>query len=199
MKPHDIGKAYDQITHLWENDGFARSDAVEQHKRAIAFTKAKGRALNVGCGCSGHIMKLLTEEGFVPEGLDVSKKMIALAREKLPEIAFSHGDICEWEISRTYHFITAWDSLWHIPLSQQEAVLEKLISALNPDGVLIFSFGGTDARDEHANHFMGPEVYYATLGVQGYLQLILNLGCYCRHLEYDQHPRSHAYMIVQKA
>ncbi len=37
MNPHDIGKAYDQITHLWETEGFNRNSGIDQHKRAIAF------------------------------------------------------------------------------------------------------------------------------------------------------------------
>ena len=64
--------------------------------------------------------------------------------------------------------------------------------------MLIFSFGGTEEPDEHTNELMGPEVYYATLGTNSYLKLIADGGCICMHLEYDQYPESHAYMIVKK-
>ena len=84
MKPEDIGKAYNQISHLWERDDFNRSNGVEQHKRAITFVKNRGNALDVGCGCTGRFIELLLNKGFNPEGIDISKKMIKLAEKKHP-------------------------------------------------------------------------------------------------------------------
>lgn len=199
MNPQEIGQVYDKITHLWEREDFNRKNGIEQHKRALAFVKNKGKALDVGCGCTGRFIDLLQSEGFSPESVDVSEKMISLARERHPNIVFHHQDICEWNIEEKYDFITAWDSIWHIPLKQQEKVLAKLVSSLNRGGVLIFSFGGTDEQGDHTDNFMGPEVYYSTLGTNGFLNLLMNLGCICRHLEYDQYPKLHTYLIVQKA
>jgi predicted TPR repeat methyltransferase len=140
----------------------------------------------------------LLATGFSPEGLDISEKMVTLARKRHPNVIFYHQNLCEWTPPKSYDFISAWDSIWHIPLSQQVKVLTKLISHLNPQGVFIFSCGGTDQTSEQRNEHMGPEVYYASLGINGFLQLFLELGCICRHLEYDQYPELHTYFIVQK-
>jgi hypothetical protein len=51
--------------------------------------------------------------------------MIKLARQRHPDITFYHADICKWDFPRTYDFISAWDSIWHLPLSEQELVLQK--------------------------------------------------------------------------
>lgn len=198
MKPSEIGKAYDQITHLWEDDKFDRNNGIEQHKRAIAFVKNKGKALDVGCGPTGRFMDLLLQEGFKPEGVDVSTEMLSLAQQKHPNIQFHRQDICQWNLPDTYDFITAWDSIWHIPLDQQENVITKLITGLNPNGIFIFSCGGTDEESSHTDDFMGPEVYYSSLSINGFTQLFLNLNCTCRHIEYDQYPELHTYFIVQK-
>lgn len=198
MDPSDIGKAYNQITHLWETDEFNGSNGIEQHERAIAFLNSRGPALDVGCGCSGRFIDLLLSKGFEPEGIDVSPEMVRLARKKNPDINIHQEDICKWEITKKYDFITAWDSIWHVPLDQQELVITKLISSLNSNGVLIFTCGGTDKRSELKDDFMGPEVYYSTLGMNAYLNLFSSLGCICRHLEYDQYPELHTYFIVQK-
>jgi len=199
MNPKDIGSAYDQITHLWEREGFNRDNGIDQHKRAIGFIESRGKVLDVGCGCTGRFIDLFQQEGFSYEGLDISEKMIQLARQRNPEIRFHHHDICEWEASEKYDFISAWDSIWHIPLAQQEEVITKLVSALNTGGVLIFSFGGTAEPGDHRDDTMGPEVYYSTLGTNGFLALFNRLSCICRHLEYDQYPELHTYLIVQKA
>ncbi len=124
--------------------------------------------------------------------------MLHLAKQKHPDVTFHHQDICQWQPLEKYDFITAWDSIWHIPLVQQESVMTKLIGSLNKGGVLIFSFGGTDEPGEHTDSFMGPEVYYSTLGTNGFVSLLMKLGAVCRHLEYDQHPELHTYLIVQK-
>lgn len=199
MNPSDIGEAYNQITHLWESENFNRLNGIKQHERAIAFVKSRGKALDVGCGCTGRFIDLLLSNGFNPEGVDISKKMIKLAKKRHPEIIFHHQDICNWNVPQKYDFITAWDSIWHIPLNQQENVLTKLVSSFNANGVLIFSFGGTDEQSEHKDAFMGREVYYSTLGINGFLKLFIALGCICRHFEYDQYPELHTYLIVQKA
>lgn len=199
MKPTDTGKAYDQITNLWTRDEFNSDNGIEQHKRAIAFAKNKGKALDVGCGCTGRFIDLLLAEGFSPEGVDISTNMLELARKRQPEVNFYHEDICQWNPPEQYDFITAWDSIWHVPLEEQKNVLNKLVSALNPEGILIFSAGGTEEEGFITDDAMGPEVYYSSLGIHGFLNLFVDLGCVCRHLEFDQYPELHLYFIVQKA
>lgn len=198
MNPDEIGKAYDQITKLWESKDFNRGNGIEQHKRAITFVENRGKALDVGCGCTGRFIDLLLEEKFTPEGMDVSEKMISLARQRHPEIVFHHKDICTADIPETYDFITAWDSIWHVPIDSQENVLKKLIASLNSQGVLIFSCGGLENKAQHTDDYMGQTVYYSTLGINGFLSLFIKLGVLCRHLEFDQYPESHAFFIVQK-
>ncbi|WP_182989416.1 MULTISPECIES: hypothetical protein [unclassified Massilia] len=65
--------------------------------------------------------------------------------------------------------------------------------------MFIFSTGGLDAPAEHVDSTMGPEVYYGSLGIPGLLAVIGDAGCVCRHLEFDQHPQKHLYIIVQRS
>ena len=201
MKPEQIGKAYDQITHLWQSDDFNRENGIEAHRRALSFVKTKGKALDIGCGCTGRFFDLMLSEGFTPEGLagiDMSDRMLALARQRHPDVELFKADICTHQLSQRFDFITAWDSIWHIPLSEQRNVLTKIVDSLNKGGVFIFSFGGTAEEGEHTDNFMGPEVYYSSLGTNGFLSLFLELGCAIRHLEFDQYPELHTYLIVEK-
>ena len=198
MNPKLTGEAYDQITHRWMRDTFNNKNGIDQHKRAMAFVESFGIALDVGCGCNSRFLEYLTRKGFVYEGLDVSEEMISLARKQNPDVVFHHEDICEWENTQKYDFITVWDSIWHVPLEMQEHVIFKLVSTLNPNGVLIFSFGGTEEPGEHTNELMGPIVYYSTLGSNAYFQLVSKMGCVIRHFEFDQYPEPHAFIIAQK-
>jgi RimJ/RimL family protein N-acetyltransferase len=143
-------------------------------------------------------MGLLSKHGFRTDGLDASTAMIALARDRHPEARLFHVDICRWELPRKYDLIVAWDSTWHVPLAQQEMVLLKLCRGLAAGGVLVFTTGGTDAPSEKQDSCMGPPMYHATLGIPKTLHVLTEAGCACRHLEYDQHPELHVYVVAQK-
>ena len=197
ISPRDIGSAYDRITHLWESDEFDVTNGIAQHERAIAFANNRGKALDVGCGCTGRFINLLLDNNFQPEGVDVSQEMIKLVRQKHPDIVFHHQDVVEWNVPGKYDFITAWDSIWHVPLDKQTSVLNKLIASLNAGGVFVFSCGGTSSPNEHIDDAMGVDVYYSSLGVNETLKLCLSAGCICRHVEYIQYPELHTYFIFE--
>jgi len=198
MKPTETGDSYDKIADKWESDTFDRSNGIPQHEHALKFLNRKGNALDVGCGCNGRIIDLLIQHGLEVEGLDVSSEMITRARKRHPEVIFHHRDICVWDLPGKYDFISAWDSIWHVPLNQQEALMMKLSEALKPGGIMIFTTGGLDQESEHRDANMGPEVYYGTLGIPRTLELLRECRLICRHLEYDQYPEMHLYLIAQK-
>lgn len=198
MLPNEIAQSYDQIAEHWSSDSFPHSNGIAQHERAIAFLPQKRRAFDVGCGSSGRIIDLLLQQGFAVEGMDISPRMLALAQQRHPTVTFHHADICQWVLPRTYDLISAWDSIWHLPLAAQVPVMTKLFQGLTPGGVCIFTTGGVDAPGEKVDFAMGVPMYYSVLGIPQTLRLIDACGCVCRHLEYDQYPESHLYLIVQK-
>ncbi|MEN3943738.1 class I SAM-dependent methyltransferase [Prosthecobacter sp. SYSU 5D2] len=204
MTPRQTAETYDKIASFWSGEEFNRANGIAQHRRALHFVTmgkegSSRQALDVGCGSSGRMVELLLAEGFEVEGMDVSAEMLRLARARHPGVTFHLADICTWELPQRYDFISAWDSLWHAPLAEHEGILHKLCGGLNPGGVLIFTSGGLDASEERCHELMGEPVYHATLGLPRILELVAGAGCVCRHLEYDQHPELHVYLIVQKS
>jgi len=198
MTPEETAENYDQLAHYWNGSELDRANGIEQHCRALKFLKNKKCALDVGCGSSGRIIDYLLGAGFDVEGIDISAEMIRLAKERHPKVDFHQADICEWDLSKSYDFISAWDSIWHIPLSEQESIIRRLCSALKSDGVLIFTTGGVDEPGECSNPFLGVPLYHATLGIPKLLEILLSCDCVCRHLEYDQYPEEHLYLIAQR-
>ncbi|MDX2099486.1 MAG: class I SAM-dependent methyltransferase, partial [Leptolyngbyaceae cyanobacterium bins.59] len=191
MRPDEVAQSYDQIANVWNSEAFPRTDGVKQHERAIAFVKERQYALDIGCGCSGRIIDLLMGYGFSVEGIDISGRMIELAKQRHPDVTFHHADICNWPFPRTYNFISAWDSIWHLPLQDHEMVLKRILQALTPQGICIFTAGGLDAPTEKVDFAMGPQMYYSVLGIPKMLKVLSDTGCVCRHLEYDQYPEQH--------
>ena len=196
-----IACAYDGLAERWLDDSFNQANGIAQHERALTFLGdgGGGWALNVGCGCNTRLNPLMRARELQIEGIDISERMLALAKVADPAVILHHADAVTWQAERRYRFITAWDSIWHVQLAQQAALLRKLMDALEPGGVFIFSMGGLDAPAEHVDDAMGPSVYYASLGISGLLALIGEAGGICRHLEFDQYPLKHLSIVVQKA
>ena len=198
MQPAEIADSYDSIAHQWLEPHLA-TNGIRQHEHALKFRPAGGRALDVGSGCNDRFLRLLMAHEYEVEGLDVSAKMIALAKARHPEVTFYHADVCEWTPPRQYDFITAWDSIWHVPLERSESVLRKLCGALAPGGVFIWTTAGLDGPEVKRDSAMGPPMFYSVLGIPKTLAIISEAGCVCRHLEFDQLPEKHVFLIAQKA
>ncbi len=197
MRPDEIGRSYDAITHVWQEPRM-QSVGMSQLERALGFATARRYALDIGCGCNGRFIDRLLADGFHVDGVDISEKMVALARQRHPDVTFHRADICEWDLPRKYDLILAWDSIWHVPLEAHVSVLQKICEGLTPNGVCLFTMGGLDAPEEKTDACMGPPMYYSTPGIPKTLDLLARCGCVCRHLEYDQYPEPHLCVIAQR-
>ncbi len=122
--------------------------------------------------------------------------MIEFAKSLHPQAKFESVDICKWDVSAEYDLIVAWDSIFHLPLGEQQPVVAKLCRALKREGIMIYTFG--DALGDHLSSWHNDEFYYSSIGIEGNMKVIMENGCQCRHLELDQYPEKHVYMIVKR-
>ena len=198
MRPEETGSHYDRIAHWWMEKHTDSTYGMAALERAIRFTQIRSAALDVGCGSSGRFIDGFVREGFAASGVDVSKEMIALAEKRNPQAIFYAADICTWQLPQTYDLITAWDSTFHLPVGEQEPVLKKMCAGLNSQGVLLFTCGGGSRSGEISGGFQGETFEYSTLGVDAFLRRVAEAGCGCKHVEYDQYPDNHVYIIAQK-
>jgi SAM-dependent methyltransferase len=199
MDPQETRKNYDQIASWWLKEMQGSTYGIAALERALRFVGDGRFALDVGCGCEGRFFRMLLGHGFNYTGLDISEEMVALAAQRHPTVSFAAGDICTWPLPRPYDLITDWDSLFHLPLESQEPVLLKLCQGLAPDGVMLFTCG--DAKEAETIHgeFGGKRFEYSSLGVPEYVRLLRLGGCTVQHLERDQHPLNHVYIIAKKS
>ncbi len=198
MEPRETAAVYDLIGHHWADAGFPATNGIAAHARALAFLGARrGAALDVGCGANPRLRAWLMGQGFAVEGVDISPRMLELARRAQPGLTFHQADICEWTPPRRYTFITAWDSIWHVPLDRQLAVIAKLCAALEPGGVLVFTSGGLAEPNEVTNPCHGVPLYHAAPGIPNILRTLCEAGAVLRHFEFDQWPESHVYFVAQ--
>lgn len=194
MDPTVLGKKYDKIARWWHDQHDNSSYGVSQFNKALGFAKKAGKALDVGCGAGGRFVRILQSRGFQITGLDVSEEMIGLARKNHPEHLFLHQDIFTWDTDEKFDFIVAWDSMFHLPYAMQTPVVSRLCTLLTEGGILIYTFG--DAQGEHTDRWHGEMFYYSSIGINENLRLLLGNGLNILHLELDQYPEKHAYVIA---
>jgi hypothetical protein len=84
------------------------------------------------------------------------------------------------------------------PIGASRACLEEDPARPDVRRCLHLHDRGVDAPSEKVDSAMGPQMYYSVLGIPNLLKLISEAGCICRHLEYDQYPELHLYVIAQR-
>jgi SAM-dependent methyltransferase len=196
MNPQELGTKYDKIAAWWQQQMQASSYGLPQLERAISYCNKREKALDVGCGSGGRLINRLLKAGFEVTGMDVSEKMLVLARQQHPEVSFQQADICEWQNDQSYDLILAWDSIFHVPLERQAKVVGRLCGMLSPGGILLYTFG--DSQGDHLSRWHEDDFYYSSIGISENLRVIMRSGCECRHLELDQYPQKHVSVIVRK-
>lgn len=203
MEPEQTGEKYDRIAGWWRERHRQSGYGVNQLKLAINWVKNRNTALDVGCGSSGRFAQVLLDEGFQVSGIDISTEMIRMAKKEHPDCDFRVANVVDWQLEKKYDLVCAWDSTFHLPLDLQEPALANMCDALAPDGVLIFTCGGSlEGRDEAGEikgTFRGEDLEYSTLGVAEFLRLLVVRSLTIRHVEYDQGPTEpHVYIVAQR-
>ena len=103
-----FARAYDEHWHPYPTR--AAAHLLDLH-RTLA-PDAERRLLDVGCG-TGIVAAHFQQAGYRVTGLDVSRAMLARARERLGEQAtLIHGDAADFTLPETYPFAV---SIYDIP------------------------------------------------------------------------------------
>lgn len=98
-----------------------------------------GRVLDVGCG-TGNATAPLVARGFEVVGLDASADMLAVARAKLPGVAFVHGDVRDAPLPGPFALaVSVFDALNNLlEDGDLERAAAHVRAHLEPGGVFAF-------------------------------------------------------------
>jgi SAM-dependent methyltransferase len=94
------------------------------------------RILDLGCG-NGLNLAMFTEEGFEPTGIDISPRMLEVARESCPSAELICDNILDHNFSDGYfHGVFAKAIVHLFPKSDALRLFNKVYRMLKPDGIL---------------------------------------------------------------
>jgi SAM-dependent methyltransferase len=139
-----VRKAYDDLAEEYSRHLFnelqskpldcALLDRFAQHVRG------RGKVCDLGCG-PGQVARYLSEQGVDVFGIDLSERMIKIARQLSPDVAFHTGNMFSLKLRNdSLAGIAAYYAIVNIPRELLSPAFEEIARVLQPQGVLLLSF-----------------------------------------------------------
>jgi SAM-dependent methyltransferase len=124
----------------------------------------KCRVLDVGSGTGRPFARFLVDRGFDVVGVDISRRMVEIARRNVPEARFRVLSMTEMDYDNEFDGVVAAYSLLLLDPTQFLSVAEKIVNALQREGVFYMSLNEprntyTDADSSAFVEIMGETMY----------------------------------------
>lgn len=125
-----------------------------------------GKLLDAGCGAGEPFAGWFIKRGWQVTGVDLSDKMLDLAKENVPEMERICSPMQEVSYKdNSFEAITAIYSLFHLPYEDQSFMFKNFFEWLKSKGSLLFTYAtkectGHDAFSGYLE-FMGEKLYYS--------------------------------------
>lgn len=141
------------------------------------YIPPQGRVLDLGCGHGIPIAAMMTERGYTLTGVDRSERLLSLARSAMPQQEWIQSELESFEPVGHYHGVIIWDSMFHLPRHEHLTLLGKVFEALEPEGVVILSSGGSDTDlPPFTDIMLGHEFFYDAFPVPVLLRHCREMG-----------------------
>jgi SAM-dependent methyltransferase len=119
---------------------------------------SSSRVLDLGCGSGVPVALTLAEAGHQVTGVDLSKVQVERARERVPAATFLQADAAQLQFSAAgFDTVLAFYSLIHIPLDEQQGLLQKIGNWVRPGGLFVATVGAGAWTGSEEN-WLGGEV-----------------------------------------
>lgn len=127
-------------------------DMESLYQPFLALLSANAHILDVGCG-SGRDSLAFKNKGYQVAAFDYSEELVKKATE-LTGVVIRHQSFYDIDESEVYDGIWACASLLHCERERLVEVLQKLVTALKPRGVVYMSFKyGDSDREKDGRYF----------------------------------------------
>ena len=145
--------AYDKDAAAFAKDWHDQPAPADLREIVEQFFVRGGRTADIGCG-SGREVDWLDTNGFSAEGFDASEGLLAEARTRYPDLAFTLAELPDLAgiAANRYDNVLCETVIMHLDHAEILPAVRRLLDIVKPDGVLYLSWRVTedaDARDEH--------------------------------------------------
>jgi len=154
-----VQDGYNQIASVYHNqrDKYKSDDVLNSF---VSLLPKSGDVLDVGCGAGVPVARSLVDSGFRVTGIDISSSMIKLARINVSEANFTEMDMRKLKFdSSSFDGITAFYSLFHVPMDEHPIILSQFHRLLRRDGILLFCSGSN--AWEGTKDYHGAQMFWS--------------------------------------
>jgi 2-polyprenyl-3-methyl-5-hydroxy-6-metoxy-1,4-benzoquinol methylase len=147
----------------------------QQLKEFSELLPPSGQLLDAGCGVGKPTSEFLVKKGFDVTGVDISKRMVDIAKKNVPEASFIQKNILELDFpDTTFDGIICVYTLWHIPRKNHPAIIHNFHRMLKDNGILVLNTGTYES--EGVSEFFGEPMLWSTNDPKKTLTVVKDLG-----------------------
>jgi len=135
--------AYSEFARFYDP---VQGDRTEALPFVLPHLEGAKTVLELACG-TGSVLAHLRDYDVV--GVDLSPQMLAIAREKLPDVELIEGDMTSIRLGRTFDAVLClYDAINHLlEWEQWEALFDTAVAHLEPGGVFVFDMNTEERLD----------------------------------------------------
>jgi SAM-dependent methyltransferase len=123
----------------------------------LVLAAGGGPVADVGCG-TGRVTAFLDSLGLRASGIDLSPRMVAVARQSHPALRFEVGSMLGLDLpDGALGGLLAWYSVIHVPDQELPGVLAGFCRVLAPGGYVLLAFQAGDGP-LHLTRALGHEI-----------------------------------------
>jgi SAM-dependent methyltransferase len=156
----ELETAYIRNKQPWEQSGYYGSEELwtAAQKPVAGCITTSGSFLDIGCA-NGYLLectlKWTSERNLeiVPYGIDISEKLIGLAKERLPEYADNLYTANDWDWENPVRFDYVRTELVYVPEHLQKRYLDRILNTyLREGGKLLIAEYGLSSRPPNTSY-----------------------------------------------
>lgn len=145
---------YNKIAKSYSKKFSNPSDYIDEF---LTLIPKNGKILDVGCG-PGIDANYMNSKGFKVTGIDLSEKMLKLAKQKFPNINFKLSDVRTLDFpNNSFEGIFASFSLIHISKKDISLTLKKLYKILKENGVIYIALQSGESNEIYITEPLKPD------------------------------------------
>ena len=195
-----VEEGYDKIADWFHKDRKTTRATLFFLRKVFSKLPKKGRVLDLGCGTGYPAAKFFSEKGYEVMGVDISERMLKIAKGVVPDGKFIKKDMTKINFPKnSFDIIVSFQSILHIPKNEQKKLLQKVYEILNPEGKILISVT-SNKGGEYINNWMGKtKMFWNETSKKDNLALIEKIG-FKIILTSDVGPKNdlHVYILAEK-
>ena len=192
-----VKKGYEKVA----DDYAAKRNQFESIKYLEIFSKLieKGKTiLDIGCGGGKPVDEFLVKHGFVVNGIDISERMIELARNNVPEAFYEVKDMSDLsEEEYCVDGIVSFYAIFHTPREKHQEILNKFSSFMPKGGAILITMGSSEWEGTE-DDFHGAKMFWSHYGADKNKELVENAGFEIILNEITSSEEKHQVIIAKK-